>query len=72
MKTPKSKKKLIASIFVISLILIPIITVQVKTKDELIYLRAQLIAARFLANSDDLVNIIAQIFNTRISNGQAI
>lgn len=38
MKTPKSKKKLITSIFVISLILIPIITVQVKTKDELIYL----------------------------------
>ncbi len=43
-----------------------------RSKDELIYLRAQLIAARFLANSDDLVNIIAQIFNTRISNGQAI
>ncbi|MCK9467403.1 MAG: hypothetical protein M0P94_03680 [Candidatus Absconditabacterales bacterium] len=43
-----------------------------KSKNELTYIRAQLAAARFLENSNDLVNTIAQIFNARVSNGQAI
>ena len=43
-----------------------------KSKDELNYLRAQLAAARFLPNSNELVNMIAQIFNSRILNGKAV
>lgn len=43
-----------------------------KTKDELIYFRAQLAAARFMTNSNDLVNTIAQILNYRVGNGKAI
>ena len=43
-----------------------------KSKDELNYLRAQLAAARFLPNSNELVNMIAQIFNSRVSNGKAV
>jgi len=35
-------------------------------------LRAQLAAARFMNNTDELINGIAQIFNYRVSNGQAI
>ncbi len=43
-----------------------------KSKDELNYLRAQLAAARFLPNSNELVNMIAQIFSSRVSNGKAV
>ncbi|HRX64250.1 MAG TPA: hypothetical protein P5060_04050 [Candidatus Absconditabacterales bacterium] len=43
-----------------------------KDKEGLIYLRAQLAAARFMNNTDELINGIAQIFNYRVSNGQAI
>ena len=43
-----------------------------KSKDEMMYFRAQLAAARFMQNSNELVNTIAQILNSRISNGKAI
>ncbi len=43
-----------------------------KSKDEMRYFRAQLAAARFMTNSNELVNTIAQILNSRISNGKAI
>jgi hypothetical protein len=43
-----------------------------KTKDDLIYFRAQLSAARFMTNSNDLVNTIAQILNYRVGNSKAI
>lgn len=43
-----------------------------KSKDEMRYFRAQLAAARFMTDSNELVNTIAQILNSRISNGKAI
>ncbi len=43
-----------------------------KSKEELIYLRAKLAAARFVPDSNDLVNGVAQILNNRISQGEGI
>jgi len=43
-----------------------------KSKEEITILRAQLAAARFMQNSNDLVAGIGQILNSRVSNGKAI
>jgi len=43
-----------------------------KTKDELLYIRSKLAAARFMEDSNELVNTIAQILNSRVNNGKAI
>lgn len=40
--------------------------------EELQLYRAQLASARFMTNADSLVNMIAQILSTRVSNGKAI
>ena len=38
------------------------------TKDDLIYLRSQMSAARYMSNANELVNYIATILNSRIAN----
>jgi len=43
-----------------------------KSKDDLIYLRAQLAAARFMTNANELVNVVGQIFSSRVNNWMAI
>ncbi len=42
------------------------------SKDELIYLRAQMASARYMDNANELINYIAQILWNRLLNGQAI
>ena len=43
-----------------------------KDKEELIYLRAQLAAARYMDNANELINWIWYIFNSRVSNWDVI
>jgi hypothetical protein len=38
------------------------------SKDDLIYLRAQLSSARYMNNANELVNYIATILNSRMAN----
>ena len=42
------------------------------SKEDLIYLRAQLAAARYMDNANELINWIWYIFNSRVWNGDVI